>query len=284
MPEGHTIHRHALDLGALLAGRRVRATSPQGRFAAGAALIDGALLAGAEAHGKHLFLGFGDRPHWLHVHLGLAGTWRHGLAEAGLLPQPRPAARLWLTADVTDTAGPVPAAGRTAYADLTGPAACQLLDPGERSAITARLGPDPLRPDFDPETVWTRVQASSRPIAALLLDQAVIAGVGNVYRAEALFRQRIHPFRPGRSLPRETWDRLVNDLVTLLGVGVATNRIITTEPEHRPDPDPAAVPSRVDGFYLYERVGEPCRICGTPVHAEPFHGRRLYWCPGCQPG
>ncbi|KWX00046.1 hypothetical protein TH66_13885 [Carbonactinospora thermoautotrophica] len=303
MPEGHTIHRLARDLGALFGGRPVRAASPQGRFAAGAAAIDGSVLQAAEAYGKHLLLGFGDGAadewSWVHVHLGLAGRFTFGRLPA---PPAPPVVRLRLT----DARG---------YADLRGPAVCQLLAPGEKAALTGRLGPDPLRPDFDPERVWERIRRSRRPIAALLLDQRVIAGVGNVYRAEVLFRQRVHPYRPGASLTRAEWQAICADLVALMRLGVEAGRIITTDPEHRerrprgPDGVECACrhtrvttrtldakaesraragkravdgPARAESFYLYERAGLPCRLCGTPVRAEPFQGRTLYWCPACQ--
>ncbi|MGO4752999.1 DNA-formamidopyrimidine glycosylase family protein, partial [Streptomyces sp. 2MCAF27] len=127
MPEGHTIHRLAADHSELFGGRPVRASSPQGKFADGAALIDGQVLEHAEAHGKHLFLGF-PATGWVHVHLGLFG-------KVGLGPAPAP--------PPTDTVR-LRLATKEAYADLRGPTACALITDGEKRAVHDRLGPDPL--------------------------------------------------------------------------------------------------------------------------------------------
>lgn len=180
MPEGHTIHRLARDHNRLLVGHEVHASSPQGRFADGAAVLDGRTLERTEAYGKHLFHRYGDL--WLHVHLGLYGKFTTGALPA---PEPRGALRLRLTAD-----------GH--YVDLRGPTACELMIPPEVAAVRARLGPDPLRRDADPERAWDRLSRSRVAIAALLMDQSVIAGIGNVYRAEILYRHRIEPHLPGR--------------------------------------------------------------------------------------
>jgi formamidopyrimidine-DNA glycosylase len=112
------------------------------------------------------------------------------------------------------------------------------------------------------------------------MDQAVIAGVGNVYRAEVLFRHGIDPHRPGRDLGRASWDAVWADLVALLRAGVRVGRIVTTRPEDRDRR--SGTPGREDSFYVYRRAGLPCRICGTPVRTEPMAGRNLYWCPACQ--
>lgn len=241
----------------------LRASSPQGRFAEGAALLDGTVLEGTEAHGKHLLLRFaGDRA--VHVHLGLYGSFRFGPAPA---PPPRGALRLRLE-------------GEREYADLRGPTACSLLTPEEWAAIGARLGPDPLRADADPERARARVTRSRSALAALLMDQSVVAGIGNVYRAEILFRARIQPYRPGRALEDLEWAALWSDLVTLMRAGVRAGRIITTRPEHR-----SRAAGRVraeDAFYVYRRAGLPCRICGTVVLRELLLTRNLFWCPSCQ--
>ncbi len=267
MPEGHTIHRLAADHERLFGRRPVRAGSPQGRFAASAALIDGRVLRGAEAHGKHLFLDFGPVG-WVHVHLGLFG--RYALAGT-----PPPAAggtvRLRLATD-------------DAYADLRGPTACELITEADKGAVHDRLGPDPLRPGTDPEPAWRRISGSRTPIATLLMDQKAVAGVGNVYRAEVLFRHRVDPFRPGRDLDRAEFDALWADLAALMRTGVRDNRIDTVRPEHTPEA--MGRPPRVDDHggevYVYRRAGRPCLVCGTPVCTAPLGNRNLFWCPGCQ--
>ena len=265
MPEGHTIHRLAREHNRLLAGRPVGAASPQGRFADGAARIDGRLLRRVEPYGKHLFYRF-EGADSLHVHLGLYGTFVAGSLPA---PPPRGALRLRLT-------------NEEGYVDLRGPTACELLLPAERRSILARLGPDPLRPGVRSEAAWARIRASRAPIGTLLLDQSVLAGVGNAYRAEVLFRRGVHPFRPGRELRPAEWEAIWADLLVLMRAGVRAGRIITTTREHRGRR--LGPHSWENAFYVYRRAGLPCLVCGTEVAVELLAARRMYWCPRCQPG
>ncbi|MGQ4418306.1 DNA-formamidopyrimidine glycosylase family protein, partial [Streptomyces sp. SAS_269] len=180
MPEGHTIHRLAQDYAERFQGTAPRVTSPQGKFSDAADLLDGALMTGTEAHGKHLFLRFRDTD-WVHIHLGLFGKVAFGPAPA---PPPTDTVRLRLAAD-------------TAYVDLRGPTTCALITDAEKRAVHDRLGPDPLRADADPGAAYRRISRSRTTVAALLMDQKVIAGVGNVYWAEVLFRHGIDPYRAG---------------------------------------------------------------------------------------
>jgi endonuclease-8 len=264
MPEGHTIHRLARDHAPLLVGKAVSAASPQGRFASGAEVLSGRLVERVDPYGKHLFYVFeGDV--LLHVHLGLYGTWTTGRGPA---PEPKGALRLRLVAD-----------GH--WLDLRGPTACELHTPQDRDRVLARLGPDPLRKDADPAPAWAKVARSRTAIGALLMDQSVLAGVGNVYRAEVLYRAGLSPFRPGREVPESTWDGIWADLRVLLRAGVRVGHIVTTQREDR---DRRSGPPRVeDRFYVYRRHGQPCRRCGTEVRTELMVGRNLYWCPVCQP-
>jgi endonuclease-8 len=264
VPEGHTLHRLARDLSrAFGGGVALHTTSPQGRFAAAAAQLDGQPLLRTEAHGKHLFLGFPAR-RWVHIHLGLYGKFPIEPAPA---PTPRGALRLRIeTADY--------------YADLRGPIACDLVGPAEKAVVHARLGADPLRRDAHPELSWARLSRSSVAIGALLMDQTVVSGIGNVFRAEVLFRHRMSPFRPGRHVTLEEWEAMWEDLRVLLRAGVRSNRIVTTLPEHRRRK--TGRPAADDAFYVYRRTGEPCRVCGTAVRTEPMMGRNLFWCPSCQ--
>ena len=117
----------------------------------------------------------------------------------------------------------------THVADLRGATVCQVVTPDQVDAILERLGPDPLRADQDPEIAWARVSTSRRSVAELLMDQSIVAGVGNVYRCEVLFRHRVDPFRPGRELRHTTWQLLWDDLVRLMPLGVAFNQILTVE-------------------------------------------------------
>jgi endonuclease VIII len=273
VPEGHTLHRLARRHQQTFVGRTVHASSPQGRFAAGAARLDGTVMRTAQAHGKHLFLGFsppaeaGRRPRpdrWLHVHLGLYGTFVFGTPPA---PEPRGALRLRLESD-------------DAWADLRGPTACELLTEPEIDGIRARLGADPLRADADPHRAYARIRRSTVPIGALLMQQEVVAGIGNVYRAEVLYRHRLDPWMPGRELAEGQWEALWGDLVVLLKDGVRRGRIVTTLPQDRPHR--SGTVRRDEAHYVYRRTGLPCRICATLVVAEPMAGRTLYRCPYCQ--
>jgi formamidopyrimidine-DNA glycosylase len=272
MPEGHTLLRLARDLTQAFGGRPVRVSSPQGRFAADAALVDGALCLGAESTGKHLFVELaGDR--FIHVHLGLIGRFDVVALQPGEpVPVPVGQVRLRLHND-------------TAYADLRGATQCDLVGAERRAAIMAQLGEDPLRPDADPERVWQRISRTGRPIGDLLMDQTVLAGVGNVYRAEILFRHRIHPLRPGRTLRRRQFLTLWADLVELMEYGVRTGRIDTVRPEHTPEA--MGRPPREDDHggevYVYRRHGQPCLVCGSRVRTDTLVGRNLFWCARCQP-
>lgn len=268
MPEGHTLLRLARELTAAFGGRPVRVSSPQGRFAADAAQVDGSLCLGAESAGKHLFVELaGER--FIHVHLGLIGKFD---VAAGPAPTPVGQVRLRLQND-------------TAYADLRGATQCDLVGPERRDRIVAGLGADPLRGDADPLRAWDRISRSHRPIGDLLMDQAVVAGVGNVYRAEILFRHRIHPLRPGKTLRRAQFLALWADLVELMEYGVRTGRIDTVRPEHTPEA--MGRPPRRDDHggevYVYRRHGQDCLVCGSRVRTDTLVGRNLFWCARCQP-
>lgn len=273
MPEGHTLFRLAAELTTAFAGHPVAVSSPQGRFAADAAVVDGSLLVGAESAGKHLFIEF-DHERIVHVHLGLIGRFDvvEGVAE---VPLPVGQVRLRLVA------GTPPG---TSYADLRGATRCDLIGPARRAEVLAGLGPDPLRSDSDPGRAWRRIAKSPRPIGDLLLDQAVVAGVGNVYRAEVLFRQRIHPLRPGRTLRVGQWRAIWDDLVSLMAQGVRLGRIDTVRDCHTPEAmgRPARVDDHGGEVYVYRRTGQPCLVCGRGIRSEVLAGRNLFWCPRCQ--
>jgi endonuclease-8 len=267
MPEGHTLYRLAADLRAAFAGRHVHASSPQGRFAASAALIDGQVLETSESSGKHLFLRFVN-DQIVHVHLGLIGGFHIGTGPA---PPPVGAVRLRLETE-------------TAYADLRGAIICELISEAKMSTVLMRLGPDPLRPDADGGRAFSRIHKSAKPIGALLMDQTVLSGVGNVYRAETLFRARLHPLTPGVKVTRRRWNAMWADLVALMAYGVQTGRIDTVRPEH--EPEAMGRDARVDDHggevYVYRRHGQPCHVCGTIIRARVLEGRNLFWCPTCQ--
>ncbi|MGI4955603.1 MAG: Fpg/Nei family DNA glycosylase [Janthinobacterium lividum] len=287
MPEGHLVHRLANAFTARFAGHALHASSPQGRFAAGAETLDGRRLLAAEAWGKQMFLLF-EADLWLRVHLGMYGMWRfdgeglNGLGRRGRAavaededgrPLPLGAVRLRLRT-------------HSHIADLSGPSACALQSPAEKAEAVAGIGPDPLRPDARPRRAWTVIHASRTPIGQLLMRQDVIGGIGNIYRAELLFRAGIDPHRPGRDLSPGQWDGLWRDARRLMRDGVADGVIITTRPKHRPADGPVIGRGmRHDArSYVAFRNGEPCRVCGTPVRMEVMAGRKLYWCEVCQTG
>jgi len=175
--------------------------------------------------------------------------------------------------------------GRPAYGDLRGATACELLTEPQRRVLLDRLGPDPLRPDADWTVAWERVRRSRTPIGGLLMDQGVLAGVGNVFRAEVLFRHRLHPLRPGNTLRRGQFASLWRDLVQLMGYGVRTGRIDTVHVEHTPEAmgrDPRK-DDHGGEVYVYRRNGQPCYLCGSRIRTAELAGRNLFWCPRCQP-
>jgi formamidopyrimidine-DNA glycosylase len=258
----------ATELNHGLAGRIVTSSSPQGRFVLGAARVDGHRLVDAEAWGKHLMIRFDGVAEPVHVHLGLFGRWT--ITDSGDVP---------IVGEVRWRLR-----GENVVAELRGPAACELLAPKEVAALLARLGPDPLRDDADPERAWQRISASRAPLATLLMDQAVVAGIGNVYRAEVLFRHQLPPELPGRELDRPIWDAVWDDLVHLMRDGVRSGQIDTVRAEHTPeamgrDPRDDAHGGEV---YVYRRAGLPCLVCDTPVRTTVVAARNLFWCPECQ--
>ncbi|WP_436792796.1 Fpg/Nei family DNA glycosylase [Actinospongicola halichondriae] len=260
MPEGHTIHRLARDLSRDLRGRPVETAYRQDRFAEGARRLDGRTLERTSANGKHLFLHW-DGAEVLHIHLGLFGKFRRHAAD---VPAPSEALRLRLC-------------GREAAWDLTGAITCELRDPGILDEVAQTLGPDPLRRNADVDEFVRRVRKSKKPIGALLLDQAVVAGIGNVYRAEILHLTGIHPATEGRVLSesqvREIWDETVDQL----RLGVKRDRIITVPMQGRR----MTSMTRENSVHVYKQ--SECRTCGTPVEHSDIGGRNMFACPRCQP-
>lgn len=262
MPEGHTIHRLARDLNATLRPGTIVASSPQGRFAAGAEQIDGAELAKAEAYGKHLFLNF-EHAATVHVHLGLIGKFKKKKVDSPVRGQIRlrleGAEQLW---------------------DLTGPMVCKLIDPTDITDITGPLGPDPLRRDGSAERFVELLGRRRLAIAAALLNQEVIAGVGNVYRSEFCFLLGIDPTTPANALadgqPEQLWDLAKEQLQR----GVKLNRITTRDTD-----EVGKSAGRISGddrLYVYKRAGKPCHRCTTTIERVEIGQRKAWWCPGCQ--
>jgi endonuclease VIII len=259
VPEGHVLHRLAGEQQEL-AGSTLRISSPQGRFAAGAASLDGRVLDGVEAVGKHLLHRFGDDA--LHTHLGMRGVWYRSAPPS---PEPRPSVRVRL-------------AGPDVAWDLMAPITCEVLDRDGVAALWARLGPDPLRDDADPERFVAAVTADRRALGVALLDQSVLAGVGNVFRTEALFARRLHPGRASATLSPDEARALWDTLAGMMRRGVEDGRIITVD-----------VPSGSERVDVPEEVArrvykrDRCAECGAEVVTWQLGGRVAYACPVQQP-
>ncbi|MBF4624072.1 zinc finger domain-containing protein [Clavibacter sp. VKM Ac-2872] len=328
MPEGHSIHRIAKQFEAHFVGDVVQASSPQGRFAEGAAVLDSRRLVAAKAVGKQMFLEF-DGDVWLRVHLGLYGAWdfagdvttlnrmgQNGMrgdvpvddrvddapvdsdAEDSLasIGAPRRARlRMAEQEKVHDPfsaeAWPPEPVGQVrvrllterAVADLRGPTACVVADPEEVRQAIDKLGPDPLvdggKRSEDRFTATVRKKPTA--IGLLLMDQTVVSGIGNVYRAELLFRARQNPHTPGRDVPEDVVRGLWRDWSKLLRKGVEVGQMMTMDGLRGKKLD-AALRNRADRHWVYHREGLPCRVCGTHIVMEEAAGRKLYWCPCCQ--
>lgn len=262
MPEGHTLHKAVLKQSPLLVGTKIRASSPQGRFAS-VRKLDGAEVVELEAYGKHLFYKFvkRGRPRWLHVHLGLAG--RFDFFKKQPPPAPRESVRIRM-------AGPVHTV------DLRGPLICEVVNAQRRDALIARLGPDPIRKRTTQARFAARLAGSRVPIGAMLLDQSVIAGVGNVYRAEILYLARIDPRRQSKQIARAEVTRIWSLARSLMRAGVLDGRIVTTKYG-----DPAlrlAYPKQRTYAYKQRRCGR----CNGRIDHVKLAGRPCFFCPRCQ--
>ena len=293
MPEGNEIHRWAARHEAAFAGKPVRVDGPQGRFT-DSDVIDGRKLMRVMAVGKHLGYDFG-KDRILHVHLGLQGDFTEG---NGPLKPVRGALRLrmWNAQKVklpptegaskrhawySDDDGTSDfAAEDVAWVELRGPMDCTLYTNEQWEKLLERLGPDPLNGDA-PDKAFAKIAKSKKPIAALLMEQDVAAGIGNIYRAELLYRARLNPFTPGKDVPMDVLKKIWKDAGPLMRAGMQDRRIVTTLAKDRPHKK--GLPLREEVHYVYRRQRKPCWVCGTDVKKmEDFYGRNLYWCPTCQ--
>ncbi len=257
MPEGHTIHRAALDQRKMLVGKPLEITSPQERFSAGAEELSGQTCTAIEAYGKHLLYYF-QLGSALHIHLGLYGKLRTAKVPAA---EPRGAVRVRLLS-------------ASHVVDINGPNTCEVLDQSGLKALTNRIGPDVLRDDADPEKAWAKIKASRVSIGQLLMDQSVIAGIGNIYRTEILWRQKLHPALPGKSLVRASFDRLWDDSVKLLQLGVKHNSIITVDKVAK---SKTRYRERVNIF-----AQKICPLCHSEIRKFEMAARRVFSCDTCQ--
>lgn len=333
MPEGHSVHRIARQFATNFVGKRALVSSPQGRFAQGAAILDGREMTDARAVGKQMFLEFEEQD-WLRVHLGIYGAWDfsgdvrvdptieiHGyhpghskLGQTGEYSRPdgaRPIDR-----DGEDSVASIGAPRRARVrmaerdsgsaderefppepvgqvrvrlltdavcADLRGPTACEVLDPAGVERVLQRLGPDPAndRSPGERDRFVERAAAKRTPIGLVLMDQSVLAGVGNVYRAELLFRAGIDPHRPANSLDPSVLELLWEDWTHLLDIGITVGQMITIDGLEGEAYD-LALRERDERHWVYKLEGTPCKRCGANIALEEMANRKLYWCPGCQ--
>lgn len=259
MPEGHTIHRLARDHTTWFAGQALTIKSPQGRFVQNAERINGKTLKHVSACGKHLFYQFTKGP-MLHLHLGLYGKFR---VHDNPAPDPKGAVRIRII-------------GTERTLDLNGPNQCELIDRPAYDEILDRLGPDPLRDDADPDRAWDRITDSRAPIGQLLMDQSVIAGIGNIYRTEILWRQKIHPKHPGNELTRRQFNSIWKDAIKLMTDGEKYNKIITVDLEGI-KPAKLGITERTN---IYKQ--KHCPTCNCVIHKFELASRSVFACPQCQ--
>ena len=149
----------------------------------------------------------------------------------------------------------------------------------DAAIATGKMGPEPLEPDFTAKLLKTRLQGHRIPIKAALLDQGILAGVGNLYADEALFSAGIHPMRPADSLSEKESKRLHKAIISVLVAGIG-NKGASVENYYRPDGTKGK--AHIE-FKVARHGGEPCPNCGTPIEYMKVRGRGTYFCPKCQP-
>jgi endonuclease-8 len=269
MPEGDTLFRTATVLRRVLAGQVITSAvarpEPLGSRVPDLSGLAGLAVSGVEARGKHLLITVGEGRHRriLRTHLRMTGSWHwYRAGERWRLPESR-ATVVLRTAGVVAVCFACPTVELLTSAGL------------ERSSVLRRLGPDLLAPSPDLAAGVGNLQA--RPDVAIgeaLLDQSLVAGIGNVVRNEALFMERVSPFTLVGSLDDATLRRLVDRARRILATNLGGGRRVTTG-----DRRAGA------GLWVYRRSGRPCRRCGTPVRfaRQGPLARHTYWCPSCQP-
>lgn len=264
MPEGPQVHLVAQKHHELLSEKKIAFASPDGRSTELAEAFNGRTLHKVTAVGKHLLYYFSP-DYQLHIHLGRFGKFRTGELP---LPDEQTALRFCMSS-------------RKNWVELRGAVAIEHYAEDDVRRLTARLGPDPLNHD-SPDAGFEKISKRRTPIGQLLMDQSIIAGIGNIFRAEMLFRAGVSPFRPGGKVEREILRRMWDDVTVLMQYSLEhAGRIVTTEPHDRQYPKRANV-ARPDAFYVYHRTGKPCRHCGTPIEQEAMGGRTVFYCPHCQ--
>lgn len=318
MPEGHSVHRIARQFNQNFLGTSPEVTSPQGRFTEGAKIISGLEMTDSRAVGKQMFLEFAGE-HWLRVHLGIYGAWDFS-GDIAIHPSIQIHAKSSLDATVDeeaeDSLTSIGAPRKTRFrmaeedkevavaanfppepvgqvrvrllnnlvcADLRGPTVCEVITVAEKQAVLDRLGPDPANDasEEEKERFIKRAKSKKVAIAAVLMDQSVIAGIGNVYRAEMLFRAGLNPHTPANLLSRDIYEELWHDWVHLLDIGIRVGQMITIDNLNNEMYQKALI-ERDERHWVYKLEGTPCKKCGTNIILEELAKRKLYWCPTCQ--
>jgi formamidopyrimidine-DNA glycosylase len=232
-----------------------------------AAELEGEVVAAVERRGKYLIVRF-ETGRALLIHLRMTGSLRH--AARGALahdPHRRAVVRLDDGSDV-------------AYRDVRRFGTWLLVEPGELDAyLAARLGAEPLGEAFTARVLAARLAGRRAPVKAVLLDQRTLAGMGNIYVDEALWRARIHPLRPARELDVDDVRRLHRGVRRALEAGIARQGA-TLRDYAQPDGSTGGMQHE---FKVYGLEGEPCDRCGTPIEKIRVAGRGTWFCPRCQP-
>jgi len=271
LPEVESVRRR---LAPVLEGRRIdaaqindaRLTRPVDPAEVARALV-GERVATLDRRGKYLIVRFEDGAALL-VHLRMTGSLRH--APAGELPADAHRRAVVRLDDGSEVA----------YRDVRRFGTWDLFAPGEVDRyIDARLGPEPIGPAFTSAHLAARLTGRRSPIKAAILDQRTIAGVGNIYADEALWRARLHPLREAGGLDRAEIRSLYRAIRHVLELGI--RRQGSTLRDY-------ALPDGGEGgmqheFRVYGRGGEPCERCGRPIVKIRAAGRGTWLCPSCQP-
>lgn len=266
MPEGDTIFRTAEVLRAALVGRRITAARAQARpglrRVPDLTRLVGALVVSVEPRGKHLLIGF-DNGLTLRSHLRMTGSWhRYGPGQRWRRPSFAASAVLE-TPDSVAVAFDTPVVELLTDADL------------RRSRPLNELGPDLLASDFDAEEAMRRLRRrDGEQLGNAVLDQRAVAGIGNVYKSEICFLERLDPWAPVAAVGDEELMAALRTARRLLQANVRGGARITT-----------GSPVRGQGLWVYGRAGRPCRRCGTRIDVarQGDLARLTYWCPRCQP-
>lgn len=272
MPEGDTIHRTSAVLHRLLAGERVL----EARGRPGGVQLErvvGSRVTGVRPQGKHVLMSF-DVGLVLHTHMRMKGSWhRYRPGERWRIEPSRAVA--------------VVAVARMVAVCFDAPTV-ELLDSRALALhpSLARLGPDLLAEEPDIEGALARLTSpafAGVPVGEAILDQTAVAGLGNVYRSEVLFIERLDPSRPTGDVPRADLERVLRTGARLLAANTGGGDRVTMPDATGAEPG-SGVGRPSTARWVYRRAGLPCRRCGTPVRSATVGRlpRRLYWCPTCQ--